>query len=56
MTKTDPTIYVLGVDPVDHVDVANAINQLPSFSQVQQPLKIIELLTYLPSKDPPPQF
>ncbi len=57
MNKTDPTIHVPGVDPVDHVAVANAINkQLASFSQVQQPLKLDELPAYLPGKDPPPQF
>ncbi len=57
MNKTDPTIHVPGVDTVDLVAVANAINkQRASFFQIQQPLKIDELPAYLQSKDPPPKF
>ena len=56
MRKADTTIHVADVDPSDHKQIANEINQHQArFPNTQQPLDLADLPTYLPSPVPPPQ-
>ena len=56
MRKADTTIHVADVDPSNHKQIANEINDhLASFPNTQQPLDLADLPVYLPSPMPPPQ-
>ena len=56
MRKADTTIHVADVDPSNHKQIANEINEhLASFPNTQQPLDLADLPAYLPSPVPPPQ-
>ena len=55
MRKVNLTIHIADIDPSDHTQIANEINQhLPSSPNSQQPLDLADLPTYLPSPVPPP--
>ena len=56
MRKADTTIHVADVDPSNHKQIANEINEhLASFPNTQQPLDLADPPAYLPSPVPPPQ-
>ena len=56
MRKADTTIHVADVDPSNHKQIANEINDhLASFPNTQQPLDLADLPAYLPSPVPPPR-
>ena len=56
MRKAYTTIHVADVDPSNHKQIANEINEhLASFPNTQQPLDLADLPAYLPSPVPPPQ-
>ena len=49
MRKADTTIHFADVDPSNHKQIANEINQhLANFSNTQQPLDLADLPAYLP--------